>query len=143
VNVDKEIRTIRTDRYRLEQVMLNFLTNAFKHTDAGLVTLSVSSVAGSWIRFSVWDTGKGIPTEKKDQLFNRFTQVSTKDASDLGGFGLGLYLTKMLAQLLGGRVGFESAFGVGSVFWVELPGVVDNASLLLQFDDSEIRVERK
>jgi signal transduction histidine kinase len=137
VNVDQEIRTIRTDRYRLEQILMNFLTNAFKHTEQGLVTLSVSFATVSWVRFSVWDTGKGIPPDKTARLFQQFAQVSSKDSSDLGGFGLGLYLTKMLADLLGGRVGFESTFGLGSVFWVDLPVEWDKRSLSFQFQKSE------
>ncbi len=140
VNVDIEIRTIQTDRYRLEQILLNFLTNAFKHTEKGLVTLSVSLATGSWVRFAVWDTGKGIPSEKKANLFQQFAQVSKEDASS--GFGLGLYLTKMLVELLGGRVGFESTLGLGSVFWVDLPLEWDHKSLSFQFQDTETRLQR-
>ncbi len=140
VNVESEIRTIHTDRYRLEQILLNFLTNAFKHTESGDVTLSIALSGMNWVRVSVWDTGKGIPPEKKEHLFNRFAQVSVKDASDRGGFGLGLYLAKMLAHLLGGHVGLDSTFGVGSIFWVELPRRVNDATLVFQFDNSEISV---
>jgi signal transduction histidine kinase len=140
VILDQEIRTIHTDRYRLEQILMNFLTNAFKHTEEGLITLSVSFATISWIRFSVWDTGKGIPPDKTASLFQQFAQVSSKDSSDLGGFGLGLYLTKMLAELLGGHVGFESTFGLGSVFWVDLPVEWDSKSLSFQFQKSETRL---
>jgi signal transduction histidine kinase len=142
VNVEKEIQSIRTDRYRLEQILLNFLTNAFKHTEEGVVTLSASCLGLSWIRFAVWDTGKGIAPEKKELLFKQFSQVSSEDASDFGGFGLGLYLTKMLAKLLGGTVGFESTLGLGSVFWVDLPVEWENAGLALQFASTEVPVER-
>jgi signal transduction histidine kinase len=142
VNVEKEIQSIRTDRYRLEQILLNFLTNAFKHTEEGVVTMSASCLGLSWIRFAVWDTGKGIAPEKKELLFKQFSQVSSEDASDFGGFGLGLYLTKMLAKLLGGTVGFESTLGLGSVFWVDLPVEWENAGLALQFASTEVPVER-
>ncbi len=121
---------------------MNFLTNAFKHTDEGLVTLSVSFATFSWVRFCVWDTGKGIPPDKTSRLFQQFAQVSSKDASDLGGFGLGLYLAKMLAELLGGRVGYESTFGLGSVFWVDLPVEWDRKNLSFQFQKSEISLQR-
>ncbi len=131
VNAEPEIRTVHTDRYRLEQILLNFLTNAFKHTEEGVVTLSVSFATVSWVRFAVWDTGKGIPPEKKAKLFQQFAQVSKEDSSS--GFGLGLYLTKMLAGLLGGRVDFESTLGLGSVFWVDLPVEWDRRSLSFQF----------
>jgi len=142
VNVDKEIRTIRTDRYRLEQILLNFLTNAFKHTEEGVVTLSVSYSTISTIRCAVLDTGKGVASEKKEKLFQQFSQVSAKDASDFGGFGLGLYLTKMLAKLLGGSVGFESTLGLGSVFWVDLPVEWDRTSLSFQFQSTETSLQR-
>jgi signal transduction histidine kinase len=142
INVDPEIGRIHTDRYRLEQILMNFLTNAFKHTDEGLVTLSVSFATLSWIRFAVWDTGKGVPPDKKERLFNQFSQVSVSDASDLGGFGLGLYLTKMLAELLEGKVGFESTLGLGSVFWVDLPVERNHESLPFQFQTSEMSLQR-
>jgi signal transduction histidine kinase len=142
LNLDEEIQTVHADRYRLEQILLNFLTNAFKHTDEGSVTLSVSFATMHWIRFSVWDTGKGIPTERKDSLFSQFAQVSVQDSVDHGGFGLGLYLTKMLAELLGGRVGFESTLGLGSVFWVDLPVEWDSTALSFQFQSSEMSLQR-
>jgi signal transduction histidine kinase len=138
VEIDQQIQRVRTDLYRLQQILLNFLTNAFKHTDEGVITLSASLTNLKWIRFAVWDTGKGIASEKKDIIFRQFAQVSSKDASDLGGFGLGLYLTRMLAQLLGGSVGFESTVGVGSVFWVDLPAEEDSMSLLFQFQESDV-----
>lgn len=136
-----EVSSIHTDRYRLEQILLNFLTNAFKHTERGAITLSLSFVTPAWIRISVADTGTGIASETREKLFERFSQSSTRDASEHGGFGLGLHLTKMLAQLLGGKVGFDSTFGVGSVFWVDLPVARDNTCLDFQFDESEIRFQ--
>ncbi len=143
MNVDPEIHAVHTDRYRLEQILLNFLTNAFKHTDEGVVTLSVSFSTMSLVRFAVWDTGKGIPPDKKEKLFHQFAQVSAKDSSDLGGFGLGLYLTKMLAGLLGGQVGFESTLGLGSVFWVDLPLQKDGTGLSFQFQQSQVQLATK
>jgi signal transduction histidine kinase len=121
---------------------MNFLTNAFKHTESGVVTLSVSFSSIEMMRFAVWDTGKGIPPEKKEKLFQQFAQVSAEDYSTFGGFGLGLYLTKMLAQLLGGRVGFESTVGLGSVFWVDLPVHWNNSSLSFQFQSTETPMHR-
>ncbi len=137
---DPEMVTVRTDRYRLEQILLNFLTNAYKHTVDGSVTLSLSFVSMAWVRFSVIDTGSGISPEMQQKLFLRFSQSSARDAADLGGFGLGLYLTKKLAELLGGHVGFESTSGVGSAFWVELPAGRSDMSVSIQFEQTETRL---
>ncbi len=140
VIVDPELTEIHTDRYRLEQILLNFLSNAFKHTRQGTVTLTFTFTEKSFVRLAVADTGSGISDEMKENMFARFSQASASDAADLGGFGLGLYLTKNLAQLLGGSVGFESTLGVGSCFWVDLPMENDHTSLRMQFDNSEVRI---
>ncbi len=139
VVIDPELHTIRTDRYRLEQILMNFLSNAFKHTTKGFITLLLTFIDGM-LRFAVADTGDGIPPDMKEKLFQEFSQASTKDASEFGGFGLGLYLTKRLAKLLGGHVGFESEVGVGSTFSVELP-LRDNGGILaLQFDEGAVQI---
>jgi two-component system sensor histidine kinase/response regulator len=140
ISRDPEMMTVRTDRYRMEQILLNFLTNAYKHTAAGSVTLSLSFISMAWVRFSVIDTGCGVPHEMQEKLFQRFSQSTPRDASDLGGFGLGLYLTKKLAELLGGRVGFESTPGVGSAFWVELPAGRSDMSVSIQFDQTKMHI---
>jgi len=106
----------------------------------GSVTLSLSFVSMAWVRFSVIDTGSGISPEMQQKLFLRFSQSSARDAADLGGFGLGLYLTKKLAELLGGHVGFESTPGVGSAFWVELPAGRSDMSVSIQFEQTETRL---
>ena len=142
VNVETGIHSIRTDRYRLQQILLNFLTNAYRHTEEGLITLSVSLASAEWMRIAVWDTGKGIPEDKRQSLFAQFAQVSAGDASELGGFGLGLYLTKMLAELLGGKVGFETTLGLGSVFWVDLPTEYGRDDLSFQFQNTEIMLQK-
>ena len=139
---DPEIVTIRSDRYRLEQILMNFLTNAFKHTDKGTISLSVGFISPSRVRFSVTDTGKGIPSEMKEKMFQEFSQSSAKDATELGGFGLGLYLTKMLAQLLGGQVGFESTLEQGSEFWVDLPVAKNSLNLSSQFEESKTSIRK-
>ena len=139
---DPEITTLRTDRYRLEQVLMNFLTNAFKHTESGSVVVSFSLLSSGHVMISVSDTGKGIPDSVKESLFGQFSQVSARDATELGGFGLGLYLTRILAQLLGGTVGFESTVGKGSTFWIKVPYEKDWRTLGAQFEDSSVGILR-
>jgi signal transduction histidine kinase len=136
IEIDPELPPFRSDRYRLEQVVMNFLTNAFKYATRGYVVLSFRRHENG-VHIAVSDTGRGIPEEKKALLFQQFEQVSTADSSKFGGFGLGLYLCKLLAVLLHGEVGFESVEGVGSSFWIILPAE-DVESIETQFVGSVI-----
>lgn len=108
------------DVYRMKQILLNFLTNAVKYTAVGEITLGIEGGDNSF-KFSVRDTGRGIHDEAKSKIFQPFNQTNPEDASRYGGIGLGLYLCKMLAERMDGTIGFESAFGKGSTFWVEFP----------------------
>lgn len=123
INVDPGLKKIYTDCFRLQQILLNYLTNAIKFTDEGSITLNIKRCNND-IVFSVEDTGRGINEEKKRIIFQPFSQVSTLDASRHGGSGLGLYLCKMLATKLRGSVGFESEYQVGSTFWASFPSSV-------------------
>ena len=136
--VDPMLSTLTTDRYRLEQILMNFLTNAFKYTEKGTVKLLFERSGARTVKISVSDTGRGIPPDMVDALFMQFKQVKAKDSSNHGGFGLGLFLTKMIAQLLHGEVGVKSS-SAGSTFWVELPIADDLAT---QFDYSAVPVAR-
>ena len=106
------------DRQRLNQVLLNLLSNAVKYTpEGGTVTLICEEAAGGRVRFEVRDTGPGIPPEKLGQLFTPFERLGV---SGVEGTGLGLALSKGLAEAMGGTMGAESRVGQGSAFWVEL-----------------------
>ncbi len=131
VSVGEEPSFIHTDRHRLEQILLNFLTNAFKYTDRGTVTLTFAPAGAHSVRFSVADSGRGIPQAMLGSIFEQFKQVEAGDSKR--GFGLGLFLSKRIATLLGGTVGVESSEH-GSTFWLEL-AVLD---LSMQFDDSAV-----
>ncbi|XWV25126.1 histidine kinase [Tupanvirus deep ocean] len=108
------------DIYRMKQILLNFLTNAVKYTLKGSITIKIEELNGNY-RFSVTDTGRGIKDEAKFRIFQPFNQTNPEDASRYGGIGLGLYLCKMLTERMGGKIGFESTYGVGSTFWVDFP----------------------
>jgi signal transduction histidine kinase/CheY-like chemotaxis protein len=103
------------DEARLRQVLVNLLSNAVKFTDAGSVSV-VAGCEGSLLRFSVQDTGIGIPAAAQDDLFRPFFQVQGPMARREGGTGLGLAISRRLCELMGGTMWFESQEGVGSTF---------------------------
>ncbi|HYE48739.1 MAG TPA: two-component regulator propeller domain-containing protein [Azospirillaceae bacterium] len=108
------------DRNRLRQVLLNLLNNAVKFTERGGIALAASRAAGG-LRVEVRDTGIGIPADRLDRLFQRFSQVDASTARRHGGAGLGLAISKAIVERMGGRIGVESMFGRGSTFWLEVP----------------------
>ncbi len=111
------------DEDRLRQILLNLLNNAVKFTPAGGVYLSVAPARGplGWMRFTVTDTGIGIPPDKRDRLFERFSQVNGTIRRRYGGTGLGLAICRSLVEAMGGAIGVEGAEGQGSTFWFEVP----------------------
>jgi signal transduction histidine kinase len=110
-----------TDDKKLAQILRNFISNALKFTPSGQVVVSTQLEGESAVRFSVRDTGIGIPAELQSTLFEDFVQVDTPLQKRLRGTGLGLSLCKRFAELLGGHVGVESEIGTGSNFYVVLP----------------------
>lgn len=111
---------VRTDRQRARQVLLNLLSNAIKYNrDAGQVAVTCTVNSAS-VRVAVVDTGPGIDPAHHDQLFEPFQRLGA-EASSVEGTGLGLALSRNLAQRLGGDLGVASAPGDGSTFWIDLP----------------------
>lgn len=109
------------DPGRLRQILVNLAGNAIKFAEDGTVAVQVTRVSvdneGVLLRFSVEDSGIGIPTEKVEQLFDQFSQVDASTTRKYGGSGLGLAISKQLAEMMGGEIGVESIPGEGSTFW--------------------------
>ena len=110
-----------TDDKKLSQILRNFISNALKFTQKGEVRVAARTCGADRIRFSVADTGVGIPYDHLESIFEDFVQIDTPLQRRFRGAGLGLALCKRLAELLGGRVEVESEVGRGSLFSVTIP----------------------
>lgn len=118
----KDITDVYTDKMRLTQILLNFVTNAFKFVDEpdGIIRLVVDCEDDfGTLLFKVIDNGPGVDENNVKSLFQPFQQLNMMQRE--GGFGLGLYLCRMLSGLLGGTVGYEHADMRGSMFWLRIP----------------------
>ncbi|MDB5446751.1 MAG: sensor histidine kinase/response regulator [Phenylobacterium sp.] len=109
---------ICADESRLKQILLNFAGNAVKFTEAGGVLAGVGELPDGRLRFTVEDTGPGVPAEDRERIFEAFAQAQAGQA-DIGGAGLGLAIARRLARAMDGEVGVETAAHGGALFWFE------------------------
>lgn len=115
---------LRSDPGRIRQILINLVGNAIKFTASGQITIHVDTVGleSDWaqLRFSITDTGIGIPADRIDKIFRPFEQADSSTTRRFGGTGLGLAISAQLSEMLGGNIGVRSEEGQGSTFWFEI-----------------------
>lgn len=132
--VDVELQSIKVDRIRFKQVLLNFLSNGVKYSgEAGEVFVEVLPTRDEWVRIGVRDTGPGIPGDRLPNIFEPFDRLGAEN-SDVEGTGIGLTITRRLVEQMGGEIGVESTVGEGTAFWVEFRATDEavNTNVLLE-----------
>ncbi|HZE90514.1 MAG TPA: PAS domain S-box protein [Rhizobacter sp.] len=126
---------LRGDSLRIEQILLNFLSNAIKFSERGVIAVHASLASGDaaavHMRIAVKDPGIGLSREQQSRLFRSFSQADDSTSRQYGGTGLGLVIARRLADMMGGEVGVESAPGAGSTFWMtaRLTRVADDVTV--------------
>ena len=122
--VDRQIpKKVYGDSTKVFQVLLNVLTNSMKYTEVGKIKLVVAKEMKSntvILKFKITDTGYGIKPEDYDKLFEKFSRLTSATTNEIEGTGLGLVITKKYVDLLGGKIWFESDYGVGTTFYIEI-----------------------
>jgi len=131
LKVDENIPSRMTgDELRIKQIINNLLSNAFKYTDNGEISMSISAEYHEdpslvTLVFCISDTGQGMTEEQVDKLYDEFTRFNTDVNNKVEGTGLGMSITKQLVIIMGGKIDVESEFGKGSVFTVHLPQKIE------------------
>jgi signal transduction histidine kinase len=130
INIEDAIETINSDPRKLQQILVQLLTNALKFTEKGAVEVRIATIddqSGAFLEIAVSDTGIGIDKNDQDIIFDGFRQLDGSSRRRFGGTGVGLSLCSKLVAALGGKIGVKSELGMGSVFSVFLPLMVAGA----------------
>jgi PAS domain S-box-containing protein len=140
VEVDKvrPLSYMYVDPDRLREVITNIIDNAIKYTEEGRVTIGLHTDDRE-VTFSVQDTGQGIPPEDLKHLFQKFYRVDNSATRQVGGTGLGLFISRKIVELYKGRIWAESELGVGSIFYVSIPRITAAEAQRLQQQTTTIR----
>src|SRR4026209_2364835 len=118
----RSLPSLKSDRQKVKQIVLNLLSNALKFTPAGSVTISAThNGKNRFVDIAVKDTGVGIPPDDQGKGLEEFRQLDSSPARGYGGTGLGLSICRRLSQMLGGTIDLESEVGKGSTFTLRLP----------------------
>jgi len=124
LDITSDLPMVMADRTRLIQILTNLLSNANKYTPENGSIIIDADYDGNWLRVGVQDTGIGLNEVEQGQLFSQFFRSEQPEAREQVGWGLGLYVTRRLLELMGGEIGVESSLGEGSTFWFTLPVAV-------------------
>lgn len=124
------VYSVNLDNDHIREIVNNLVENAIKYTPTGEVVVDING-DDDHVVISVKDSGIGIPVEDMPHLFQKFYRVDNVNTREIGGTGLGLYLSRRLAEIMGGRIWADSAYGSGSTFYVELPRVSSQEANLL------------
>jgi len=127
VELEERPLPVHGDANRLAQVVGNLLSNAIKYSEEGSVVALAAERHGSGVRLTVRDQGRGIPPDQRERIFTKFFRGNA-GATGITGTGLGLAVSREIVEAHGGRIGFDSDSGVGSTFWIELPGASEAAA---------------
>ena len=147
-NIDPKIpRRLIGDKTKVFQILLNILSNSVKYTEVGRITLKINcDITGNKanLHFRISDTGFGIKEEDYDKIFSRFSRLDNATQNEIEGTGLGLVITKRIVTLLGGNIWFESEYGAGTIFYIDLSQKIsDNEGIGNFLIDGEEKKKRE
>ncbi len=132
---------VNLDNDHIREVIDNLVENAIKYTPKGEVTVDVTGT-DDHVVVSVKDSGIGISAEDMPHLFQKFYRIDSKDTREIGGNGLGLYLSRRLTEIMGGRIWAESTLGVGTTFFIDLPRVSSQQAQMISEQSTLVAQER-